>query len=415
MIKKDVLLLEQINQGSGVKAKKMRLKKKIIKYLYYKGPKSNPELSKYLNTSSPTVQALLNELIGEELVLELGTGNSNGGRRPLLFGINPNSRFVVAIDMGRHATKIGVFNLINQQVSDIKKIPITLSKTDDVTEQIYEYTTEIIKATSIDDKKILAVGIDFPGLVDARKGINYTYFNFEHTTIKETLEKKFNKPVFIENDAKVMALGEYRFGPEKDSNSILSINIDWGVGLGMILNGEIYRGNSGFSGEFGHIPVIKDGPLCDCGKKGCLETIASGKALVKAAKAGIEEGINTHLTRLTNNNPEQLTITNIIDAANQGDEFCIQTLSEIGNHLGKGMAILIHLLNPKTIILGGEVSNAGNYILTPIQQSINMHCIAQISKNTDIVLSDLKGNACILGTLALVMENIFDEHTYYTF
>jgi predicted NBD/HSP70 family sugar kinase len=191
--------------------------------------------------------------------------------------------------------------------------------------------------------------------------------------------------------------------------NVLCLNIGSGIGLGMILNGRLYHGNSGFSGEFGHIQVDPDGQLCYCGKIGCLETLASGTTMIKTARKEIEAGATTLITSLVSNILEKITSEVILLAAQRGDQFAIGLLSNIGEHLGRGIAVLIHLFNPELIIIGGELTRAENYLVDPIQQNLNKYTISKIRRDTQIITSSLGNNAGLLGTVALVMNKVFTK------
>jgi len=187
---------------------------------------------------------------------------------------------------------------------------------------------------------------------------------------------------------------------------VLVLSLDWGIGLGIIMDGKLRSGITGFAGEIGHIPLVNDGALCYCGKRGCLETVASGIALARMAKEGIKSGQHSLLNELSDQEIDSIEPQLVIDAANRGDQYAINILSEVGINLGKGISILIQLFNPELIILGGRIAEARQYITTPIQQSINKYCMAQIREKTKIALSDLGKEADIMGPVAVVMENI---------
>jgi N-acetylglucosamine repressor len=187
---------------------------------------------------------------------------------------------------------------------------------------------------------------------------------------------------------------------------VLVLSMDWGIGMGVILDGKLRSGASGFAGEFGHIPLVDGGALCHCGKRGCLETVASGSAIVRIAKAGIQAGQHTLLKQ----HVAYLEPEHVYEAAHHGDQFAINTLAEVGTNLGKGIAILTQLFNPELIILGGAVAQAKQFILPNIQQAINTYCMAQLRERTSLVVSELGKNAVILGSVATVMENIFESY-----
>jgi glucokinase-like ROK family protein len=395
---------------SGVERKKFVQEIKIIKYLYLNGSKTNAEICRHLKISAPKSFAILNDLTNTGLIEKKGRGVSIGGRKPDLFGIKDNSLYLLGIEMDRYKTKIAVFNNNNENITEVHTFSIPLDNDIKTAEKIFEYGSQVIKSSGIDPSKLIGIGISAPGLIDSQKGINYTYLNYGKKSIRDILQSKFNRPVFIENDAKAAALAEYRFGLAKGKKDVLVILLDWGIGLGLILDGKLYRGTSGFAGELSHIPMIEDGLLCHCGKHGCLETVASGTTLARLAKEGIKSGKSSILNRLTDKDLDKIETKQIVDAAKNGDQYAINILSEVGFNLGKGISILIQLYNPELIILGGRIAEAEQYITTPIQQSLNIYCMRQLSEHTSIVVSEMGQNIGIMGAVAVAMEKVFENY-----
>ncbi|PKO97896.1 MAG: sugar kinase, partial [Bacteroidetes bacterium HGW-Bacteroidetes-9] len=245
-----------------------------------------------------------------------------------------------------------------------------------------------------------------PGLIDVKTGLSYTYLNTGRPATN-ILSEKTGFPVFIEHDTRAMAWGEQAFGLARGHQNVLCLNVGSGIGLSMILNGKLYLGHSGYSGEFGHIQIEPNGILCHCGKIGCLETLASGKIMVAKAKQEIANGAITQISSMIDGDSSKINIRIIMDAARKGDQFAIDLLAKIGESLGKGMAILIHLFNPELIIIGGEMSRAADYLISPIESNLNIFTISRIRRDARIVASNLGDNARLMGTVALVMNRIF--------
>jgi N-acetylglucosamine repressor len=226
--------------------------------------------------------------------------------------------------------------------------------------------------------------------------------------LKKLLESKLERPVYIENDAKARALAEYRFGLAYGKKDVLVLFLDWGIGLGMILDGKIYRGTTGFAGEFSHINMIENGQLCNCGKQGCLETVASGTALVKLAMKGLRARKSSILDNIASQELNKIEPSIIVEAAHRGDQYAINILGEVGYNLGKGISILIQLFNPELIVLSGKMAEANHFLTTPIQQALNEYCMPQLLSKTSIKVSELGERAGILASVAIVMEHIFE-------
>jgi N-acetylglucosamine repressor len=395
------------NKFITLSGKKYSLKKTIIESIYKEGVKSIPELSKIGGVSIPTITRTINDLIAEGIIIEGGFGNSIGGRRPNIYGLNPSSRYVLGIDIRRLHMRMGIVNLHNQFVTEIKIIDEGLESSEDILKALKRNVNELIHSSGIEPEKLLGIGVALPGLIDYRTGISYSYLQSDDKPLFSVFEDLFHYPVYVEHDTRAMALGEQAFSLAKGKNNVLCLNIGWGVSVSMILNGKLYHGHSGFSGEFGHIQVIPDGQLCYCGKIGCLETVASGTTLIKQAIRELNEGKTSLIKEMVNDDLSHITSEIIIKAAKSGDQFAISLLSQMGEYLGKGLAVLIHIFNPELIIIGGELAKAQHYIVDPIQQNLNKYTIARIKKDAQIITSELGENAGLYGTVALVMEKIF--------
>jgi len=397
---------------NNVERRKHIQKLKIVKHLYVKGAKTNADICSRFAISSPTSIAILNELVAEGLVEKQGRGKSLGGRKPELYGLCDGSLFVLSIHIEKFKTRMAIFDNNNHIVSGLHNFNIELTKDLSALAQVHTQAQALLLASGIELKKLVGVGISMPGLVASKEGNNHTYLltASEPESLQQLLEAQFGKPVFIQNDAKSAALAEYRFGLAHGQRDTLVLSMDWGIGLGIILDGKLRSGALGFAGEFGHIPLVEGGALCHCGKRGCLETVASGSAIVRLAKAGLAAGQRTLLSQLTAAQLDQLQPEQVYAAAHEGDQFAINTLAEVGTNLGKGIAILIQLFNPELIILGGKIAQAKQFIFPAIQQAINTYCMAQLREKTTVVVSELGDNAVILGSVATVMENIFESY-----
>ncbi len=384
--------------------KKSLYKRSIVKQFYFAQSLSCADLCDKMDKSLPLITKLIGELIEEDKVIETGLAPSTGGRRPLMYSLKPDIQFIVAVSMDQLITRIAVMDMQNNYVGEVEKIDLPLAKNPQSLIRLTEAIAAFLQKTPIDIQKIAGIGIGMPGFIDVKKGINYSFLETPEGSITKYISKAVGLPVFIDNDSSLIALAELRFGAAANERNVMVINMGWGVGLGMILDGELYRGDNGFAGEFSHIPVFTNNKLCSCGKKGCLETETSLLVLVEKALKGVNEGRVSSLEGIPNDNPEEANNL-IIKSALEGDQFAVELLSEIGYKIGRGVAILIHLLNPKLIVLSGRGSIAGKIWQAPIQQALNEHCIPRLAHNATIEVSDLGFKAELIGAATLVMEN----------
>ncbi|MFP4367672.1 MAG: ROK family protein [bacterium] len=389
--------------------RKLILKKQIFSILYLEEKKTIADLCIPVKVSIPTMTRLILELIQEGWVIELGAGESRGGRKPVFYGLNPFIRYIIGIEITRKYTRINIFDLHNQPVGETLQLDIEIDNAPEMLDNLRNELDIHLRKNNIDRKSILGAGISIPGLIDKKTNINYSYPNLGNKPLHTIFNELLQIPSFIEHDTKAMALGESWFGLAKNKSNVLCLQVGSGIGLGIIIKGELYQGVSGFSGEFGHIQMIENGELCDCGKIGCLETVSSGFALVTKAKRMIREGTNSIIKKLVNNDIDNIKLPVIIKAAHQGDQFAIELIEESGSYLAKGLAVLIHLLNPEMIIIGGDLSRAENLLADPVQQKLNKYTINRIRQDTSIYISELKEQAGLLGTIPVVMTNIFSQ------
>jgi len=394
---------------SGPEQNKNRLKKRLLHQLYIAGQASIPQMARMLSVSIPTVKNLIVELLESDEVKSAGIGESNGGRKPELYELQSGRFHVVACDMGRYMATMAVYNCRNQQVGNALKIRTNYDDPD-LIEKLVENYYRIIKENNLGVQHIYGFGIDMPGLIDSKHGINYTIKNRRNQNIRKALEKHISTYIYIDNDARMQAFGELRFGKAKGKKDVIRVHWSWGLGLGMILDGKLYSGSTGFAGELSHIKLEDGGELCICGKRGCLETEGSATSLMREVRKGVMQNVVSVLTTRYKDNLDAITPEIVIDAARAGDEFAILQLNHIGMALGKGLSILIQLLNPEIIIIGGPLSSARQFVLTPIQQALNRYCLEKISQNIPVEISELDENAGLLGVTACLFDTIFSEN-----
>jgi len=261
--------------------------------------------------------------------------------------------------------------------------------------------------TLIAQSSILACGIGFGGPVnfDTQRIVNSTHIpGWDDCPLPEIVEQHLGVPAVIDNDANVGALGEYTFGAGKNNRHIIYYTVSTGIGGGIIINGEIYRGSNGYAGELGHVPILRDGPQCDCGNRGCLEALCSGTAIGQRATAAVQKhprkGIA--IARTANNNP--ITAKTLFDTARSGDPYASALVDEICTDLGQGLAIAVNAFAPDVIVIGGGVSNAGRILFEPLRRETRQFLMPVHRPNLRIAPAKLKNRSVLLGAVALAKQ-----------
>lgn len=399
----------QLQAMSRTELKKYQYKLKLMKSVFDLGPKSNADLLGLLGISSPTSLSILAELQEENVLEKKGKGQSIGGRRPELFGLKDDTYYILSVDVERFKVRMAVLDNNCNYINGPVQLDLAISTDLSSLNPLYEAINALIQSAVFDHQKLIGIGISMPGLVDSKRGENFTYLMPEQReNLQQLIQQELGYPVFIQNDVKSATIAECRYGLAYGKSDALLVLMDWGIGLGIIMDGKLRSGSNGFSGEVGHIPFVEDGKLCYCGKKGCLETVASGIALARMAKEGIRSGITSILNELSDQEIEQIEPRMIIDAANKGDQYAISILSEVGVSLGRGIATLIQLFNPEVIILGGKIAAARQYITIPILHAVNTYSMTVIRENTKVILSELGSDAGVLGTVSMVFGKVLD-------
>ncbi len=383
-----------------------RLRADIIKYLYYKKTLSLTDLSRLTQRSLPMVTATVNSLIADKYIKKMGLAPSTGGRRPLMFLINPaKQKYIVAVAMDQLITRLVIFNLANEIVLQLQLFDLNINEDEQVVCKLITFINSCIEKSGLDRKSLIGVGIGMPGLVNAEKGINNTYLPTPGGgPLGDYLIEELNLPVFIDNDSSLITLAELYFGEAEGMQDALVVNVGWGTGLGIIIKGSLYRGSTGYAGEFSHIPLSRTENLCSCGKRGCLEVDTSLWVMVEKAKTALAEGAESSMKKLFTDKSKHYG-DHFLDAVVQQDPLAISILSDACFQLGKGLSTLIHILNPECIVLSGRGARAGKMLLPAIQQAINEFCIPRIADQTTIALSSLADNAELLAAASLVVEN----------
>lgn len=385
------------------------LEYQVFRELYYSKELSCAALSEVLGKSLPVVTKVVNHLIKADYVHEKGYAPSSGGRRPQLFALSPDKLYIVTVAMDQLITKIAISDLHQKNILPAESHELTLYGNEQSLQLLVNVIKDSIVKAGIDCHNILGVGIGMPGFVNTTEGINYTYLPVEDKkiTLRERLEELLQLPVVIDNDSSAIALAELRFGAAKNYKDAMVVNIGWGIGLGMIIQGKLFRGSAGYAGEFSHIPITESNKLCDCGKRGCLETEATLRVVVDKALKEIKERKTTGIN--FEGNYEQISRA-IMAAAKKGDQDAIDLVTDMAYKIGKGIAILVHIVNPELIVISGRGVAAGKLLLAPIEQALTRFCIPRILESTRMHTSMLGPDAALKGAAALVIDHLLDAY-----
>ncbi len=374
-------------------------KKMVINTFIDQGDLPIANIAKEMDMSVPTITKLLGELQEEGYVVDSGKQETNGGRRPNIYGLNPEACCFVGVDIRRFRVNIALINFKGEMIKIKHDIPFFLENTPASLDQLCVIIQNFIAKVGVSKEKIKNVAINISGRVNSESGYSYSFFYFDETPMSQKIEERIGCPVSVDNDSRAMAYGEYMCATNGEKN-LLFVNVSWGLGLGMILNGQLYYGHSGFSGEFGHYHTSDNEVLCHCGKKGCLETEASGQAIYRMMKEKIENGSTTRLeSKYRQNN---VTMEDIVAATLHDDVLAIEMVEYVASTLGKHIAGLINIFNPELVVIGGGLSMVGDFLLLPLRAAIRKYSLNLVNKDTVVRLTKLGDDvgaigACLLG------------------
>lgn len=376
----------------------------ILNLVRSHGPISRTDVARLASLSPATVSEITALLLDQDLIREVGSGESTGGRRPILLTLNAGAGYVVGCKLMEHAVTTALTDLeASVLYSSLRPIE-TVRGVRHTLQAIADAVEETIRGVDIPRSKVLGVGIGMAGVVDHRAGIcRYSpILGWRDVVVASPIEEILGLPVYIENDVNTLTIAEQWFGAGHGVNDFLVVTVGRGIGLGIVVNGQFYRGASGGAGEFGHTTIQENGPRCDCGKSGCLEAIAADPAVVRQVRAAIAAGRPSILAQR-----DPVTFTDVVDAAQAGDSIAHEALQRSGWALGIGLANLVNVFNPRLIIIAGEGVRAGDARFGPMYQALAAHTFDGLGEQLDVVIDQWGDEAWARGAASVVLGELF--------
>ena len=389
----------------GITHKNNIIKRNIIAYMALNGDSTLSELTRELHISVPTMTKLVQELVDDHIVIDLGKVETPGGRRPNVFGLANTAIYFVGINVGRDHMTYVVTDLQNNVISERTDNSFELVDRPQCLERICQNIESFVTGCGIDREKILGVGVSIVGRVNPETGRSYKYFTSSEESLTDIISSRIGIRVMLENDTRARCYAEYTTGKAKNESNVIYLHMGRGVAIGIVIDGKLYYGKNGFAGEFGHIPFFDNEIICACGKKGCLETEVSGIAIEDKIVHLIKNGVNTHLREMYDRG-ESIHINDIIAAARNDDNLAIELIEEAGEKVGKAVAFLINTFNPETVIVGGNLAQAGEYLMLPLKSSTNKYSLNLVYKDTKFRVSKMNDSANAWGVAMLIRNKI---------
>ena len=388
----------------GLSHKNNLIKRNIIAYMAMNGDVALAELTKELKISIPTITKLVQELVDEDIVSDLGKVETHGGRRPNIYGLTCSTLYFAGVHVGRDRMTCVITDLQNNLVYETVYDDFELVDRAHCLDTICNNIVDFLDNCGYDRAKILGLGVCIVGRVNTSEGRSFHYFTSFDESLRDIIEARVGLRVLVENDTRARCYAEYNFSRSKTESNVIYLHLGLGVAIGIVSDGKLYYGKNGFAGEFGHIPFFNNEKICFCGKKGCLETEVSGIAIEEKMNELVRNGANTIL-RKRYEAKEQIHINDIVNAARNDDNLSIELIEEAGEKVGKAVAFLINIFNPESVIVGGNLAAAGDYIMLPLKSATNKYSLSLVYKDTKFRVSKLGANANAWG-VAMLMRNL---------
>jgi len=378
-----------------------RNRERVLGVLRERGRVSQAEIARATGLSRTTVHSLMADLKDGGLVQELegATPRSRGGGRPgVQLALKDSSRVALGVDIGHSHVQVAVSDLAHNILAERRCELDVNNRAAETLDASARLAGEALAAAGADRTHVIGVGVGIPGPVDRERGTTSSATilpGWVGVRIVEAMEERLGLPVQIENDANLGALAELTWGAGRGCSHFAYVKAATGIGAGLVIDGRLLRGASGTAGEIGHTTLDEAGALCYCGNRGCLETVASGPAIIQLLTRGAEE---------------PLTLSEVIERAAVGDVRCRRAITDAGREMGVAVAGLCNLINPERVIIGGLLSRAGNVLLAPLRESLRRHAVEAAAQKVEVVQAVFIERSELLGAVALALRSSEVRH-----
>lgn len=400
--------------SENIKNSDLRLS--ILNIIRNKTSITKQEIAQRLKFNLTTISKLVNELYFSAGLLKItGDDSSSGGRKPKLYQINEHAGYIIGVDIGGENLRFLVTDISGNVILSFKKKNEFGDSKTKLTQDILKNINKVITESAVPAKKVCGIGISISGIIDSNAGISVYCPNIDGLNdfeIKKYMENKTGTRVFIDDSVRCMTIAEKHYGAAKDYENFLFVGLGKGIGLGIYVNGKIYRGSNGLAGELGHITVSEDGPVCNCGNKGCLEAIASSSGILRRAVEGINSGIVTSLSSKIKGSLSTLTVEDIAEAAKAGDKFAYYIINRTGEYMGIAIASALNLFGTELVVLGGGISQSGDTMIDAIRRIVHMRTLEVVSRKVKIIKSELDEFNAARGAATKFINMLFTDNEY---
>lgn len=383
----------------------------IMNGLHRHAPVSRSALAEMTGLNKTTVSSLVQELINYQFIREVGLDSVGAGRPAMLLEFNPNAGCIISAEIETGFILVVCANFTTEITWRSKKLTQPTDNHETVLEYLIELLQQAVAFAQAAKIPVLGVAVGVPGLVDRNTGalIFGPNLGWQDVPLAEILRRHVDAPIFVDNNANMAALGEFYFGAAQHYNDVLYVSVGGGVGGGIIHGGQLLTGAAGFAGELGHMTVMPEGELCNCGNRGCWETLVSQRAIFRQARQALAGGRASRLANAAN----PLTMTDIQAAVQAGDALALEILQRVGGYLGIGLASLVNILNPELVVLGG-IAGLGEVVLPALKDELNRRALRWNVTAAEVVLAQHGDDACVVGGMAVIYQSVLTQPSLAT-
>jgi len=405
-----------LQKNNGTTAEGPAPRELAILHLIHSGRNySRLDIARKAGSSPSSITAIVRSLIERNLVTEATPVSSVAGRRPIPLGVRGDAGYLVGVDIGSYYTRAVVTD-INGTVLHKQQIETCIPEGRvQVLRRVFACVNEAIEASQVPKRAILGMGIAHSGVIDTEKGLVISFprpgqmVEWKNVPLQALFEKEFKVSCLVEDSVRTMAIAEQCFGLGNAESDFVFIEVGMGIGAAIFFDGKLYRGGGGMAGEFGHVTVDEDGPLCSCGNSGCLESVASCAAIIDFVRMAIERGVDSRIRDLAGGDLSRISIEVIAQAASENDSLAFRVLEESGSKIAAALADLVNLLNPRLIIFGGALFRAAPQLLSdPIRRVIRQRALEKSANDAQLAVSPLGGEAGALGAARMIAGNALE-------
>jgi predicted NBD/HSP70 family sugar kinase len=366
-----------------------------LRKIHFQGLISRAELADLLGLNRSTITSIINELLERRLVQEVGVGAAKGGRPPTLLQFNKSAGYIASVDCGSQKIKIYITDL-GGEVFYKTSLDFHKENPTNQIKQIISIIRENVEKLPTKDLGLLGVGIAVTGLVE--NGIIKSYnLEWYDVPIHSYFSEEFDCPIYIDSDANAGLIAEKYYGSAVGEKNVCYLRVGRGISAGLLMNGELYKGNHGFAGRVGHTTLESNGKKCSCGNRGCWEVYVSENALIRNYLniSGLKES------------DEEVSVQKIIKLARESDPHAISVVHELGEYLGIGISNLINFLNPGLVIVGSSIDELEIVLNKQLNHIVQQRILPLLKRDSKVIFSSLGEDAVMLGVVAMVLDNMF--------